>query len=1258
MATYITYLSGLTIRDQSLKPSDFASRLENLDNLVVYCSIADLQTVSDKIKELNQTEKQIRVYSIGIQSITLNSKLDLIGNVLEKNPFQSEYFLWVDWTQQISRYVPTEKIKLISRTYTSKSFIKTHGMSSEAFILSFFGGNLENMKWFVQQNTSESETEFIHRLYLDHSDRFLLTYSDYPDVRDNLEFSRKGLLWVINYQMNMPRDLGDHSACVVVGKYLWPKRHLMNRKELTTYLDEYFISLYFTQQDYQEVGAELLELIDFSPEYDRIRSNLDCLKITAPAQTVTLITGIYQISEESRKTLNYPVPMIIYTKPELVDQIREIRKDFDSQIIERKDDKFVCLSDAVSRNPFQTNRFVWVDPGTDFSKERISPEIGIVMREYKSFGLEFISGNSTSIQWCCQLIKEEKDISKIWEQNKDRFDLYYGNEYRKITNLILKKARLEGDYQAGRVCAEKLWEYRSEMTPLDRLTYLDEYLVVLAMAKDGSKIKTIGEELLGLIDLAPTTERPRIEDNLRLIGLKTAPCRITLVTSFYDLAKRDKTEARLTRRSPKTYLELAEKKTLAIPEPMVIYCDPEYSEQIRKIRSRLTSAPTEIISKRFEKMEYEKYREKVTESIMKGKTKPLREKYPWKITPDYCLVTWSKFACLADVIKRNPFKTSRIAWMDFGMGYLTETNPDFGKYFPEYLPNFTSKIKITQRWYVNKNVVSKEDFFVSEGFAFTGGFFGGGFESITWLKEKIDLQIESLLKDGWALLEEQMIARIYVDNPDRFELSYGNYCNLIDNLNQINQGHRYVSDWMMNKARTVGSDLATSRRVGEKLWTVRDKIKGEDLLAFLDEYFIASIGYPDFDLICSELIQSVKSYSGPNKENISRIKDNLKLVGKAIPDDLETIGTFVTAFYDLSKRDKTKRRTPEEYLEYSRLTLGLKQPMVIYCDPEYADRIRAIRGFPELTKIIAKPFEEFKDLQEYQTRVQEIYSNGHMNQLIKHIPHKFTPNYCLVTWSKFSCLANTIRFNPFQTEKIIWIDFGLQHLKSLNPDLSKYFPESLKSIGNRIKLVERCHPVESDVSDFRNNPHTAFCFCAGIFGGSLENMSWFRDEFRKEVEKTLSDNLAPLEEQIFTRIYLNYPDSFDVSYGDYQYILDNLEFPYQGHGEILKWVMSRARTLGNCSASRLCGEQIWKVRDQIPKQHRVNFLDEYFISVYSTTENDPEKRKDCLVIGQELIDTLSISGYPAVLPQNETEQNYLERIRNNLGLVGLQIKSE
>lgn len=242
--------------------------------------------------------------------------------------------------------------------------------------------------------------------------------------------------------------------------------------------------------------------------------------------------------------------------------------------------------------------------------------------------------------------------------------------------------------------------------------------------------------------------------------------------------------------------------------------------------------------------------------------------------------------------------------------------------------------------------------------------------------------------------------------------------------------------------------------------------------------------------------------------------------------------TIVTGFYDLEKRDKTGRRSAEDYIKHGKFVCDLKYPMVIFCDPEYEKVILDYRkNIPCYTKTIPLPLEDFEH---YKLYYEKIKNNITSNSFHRANPIKNTPNYISLIIGKFYMLNMVINSEEIEkTSKICWLDFGIRHVvKRDNYQLA------FENITDKVKLII-CRNIHSNCID-ENSHNNFWVFCmAGYFSGSVENMKIFADEVKEVFLNKLNKGIVLTEEQAMTITTYKNTSNYEWSYGDFVNILEN-----------------------------------------------------------------------------------------------------------------------
>lgn len=293
---------------------------------------------------------------------------------------------------------------------------------------------------------------------------------------------------------------------------------------------------------------------------------------------------------------------------------------------------------------------------------------------------------------------------------------------------------------------------------------------------------------------------------------------------------------------------------------------------------------------------------------------------------------------------------------------------------------------------------------------------------------------------------------------------------------------------------------------------------------------------------------------------------------------------LVTAFFDLIRRDQTKRKNPLSYLENFKWIVGLNIPLIVFCDPEYAPIISSLAPLAEIIPVKLEDLE----VEKYRPMVSKLITGKFLDGIY---PEKFTTNYYLTIWSKFYLLQIIAKR---ETDKIYWIDFGIAHLKQYNPNFGLKFHLFLENIPDKIQLIQLEYFNEKSIDYSRS----VCWFCGGFFGGKSEDILWFSQEFIKQLDFDLTQSQLGAEEQIMAWIVLRNPEKFTTSYGLYYSILDNLVEPYFDWEWIIYHLMGVARN-DDPKFSEKIGNILWKFKDQMTLNIQVRYLDEYFIALYN-----------------------------------------------------------
>jgi predicted O-methyltransferase YrrM len=247
--------------------------------------------------------------------------------------------------------------------------------------------------------------------------------------------------------------------------------------------------------------------------------------------------------------------------------------------------------------------------------------------------------------------------------------------------------------------------------------------------------------------------------------------------------------------------------------------------------------------------------------------------------------------------------------------------------------------------------------------------------------------------------------------------------------------------------------------------------------------------------------------------------------------------TLVTAYFDLTKcsdaSEEIKKRDGDYYLQHSKGCLSLEYNMVIFYDPEYEDKLKAIRPehLHDRTTWIPVSFEDMKMTK---------YRNKIITNRVEH-PYEFdnrnTASYYLLCMSRYDALKRVIELNPHQSTHFAWINICIERMG----------PSNLEELPNALSLFrDRFSTCYIDYIPPHFTVHHADYFmfgrcsmCSGFFTGRGDYMYEFCNRVEEMFMEYLNSGYGHADEQLFLAVYFRYPWLFEFYYGDYQQMITN-----------------------------------------------------------------------------------------------------------------------
>jgi hypothetical protein len=248
----------------------------------------------------------------------------------------------------------------------------------------------------------------------------------------------------------------------------------------------------------------------------------------------------------------------------------------------------------------------------------------------------------------------------------------------------------------------------------------------------------------------------------------------TIVSFFYNIRKKENIPLSCNRQIDK-YLELASQFILTLPYPLIIFTDDDYvanfieTERLKYNFMHITM----IYCYPLEETYFYSHIPKLYElqkkfHIING---DLNHE-----TPLYIILNNNKFYFMEEAIRRNPFSSSHFIWMDFGINHVAKHTEKIH----EWIHSVPDKIKqLCINPYLEKD--NPKDFFQYIYHHTAGGLFSGSAENILLYSKLFKQKINEIYANDWYQIDEAIMTMVQRENPDLFDLFYGDYQGIICN---------------------------------------------------------------------------------------------------------------------------------------------------------------------------------------------------------------------------------------------------------------------------------------------------------------------------------------------------------------------------------------------------------------------------------------------------------------------------------------------
>jgi len=255
----------------------------------------------------------------------------------------------------------------------------------------------------------------------------------------------------------------------------------------------------------------------------------------------------------------------------------------------------------------------------------------------------------------------------------------------------------------------------------------------------------------------------------------------TIVTMLYDIRSM---ENKIIERNRKieSYIDFSKKFLLQLPFPIIFFIDEnDENDENDDIYNAIYNSRKEfnlldktyIYMHDFKKTYFYKHLSRIQELQCKYYIKNGEIEHE---TPLYVILNNNKFDCIDKAIELNPFDSSHFIWMDFGINHVAQNVERIN----DWILCIPDKIKqLCINPYI-ENISPKKYFeFIYHNMA--GGLFSGSIENMKKYSLLFKNKTEEIYRDNWYQLDEAVMTIVNRENPDLFDLYYGDYVGIVSN---------------------------------------------------------------------------------------------------------------------------------------------------------------------------------------------------------------------------------------------------------------------------------------------------------------------------------------------------------------------------------------------------------------------------------------------------------------------------------------------
>ena len=326
---------------------------------------------------------------------------------------------------------------------------------------------------------------------------------------------------------------------------------------------------------------------------------------------------------------------------------------------------------------------------------------------------------------------------------------------------------------------------------------------------------------------------------------------------------------------------------------------------------------------------------------------------------------------------------------------------------------------------------------------------------------------------------------------------------------------------------------------------------------------------------------------------------------------LKTIGappvdspwTVVTAYFDLTKMPDAspaiKQRSQPYYMENARATLGLDQNLVVFCEEENLEQLKALRPshLLEKTRFYTVNFENLPMTKYRDTirmnRIKFPYRGDERN----------TPSYYLLCMARYGLLKRVMDENPFKSSHFSWLNICIERMGYNNlVHLDDIFDLPAR---DKVSTTFIDYISKNSLTPVKNYYEFGRCsLCSGFFTGAKSYLYDFCNRIEEKFLYYLSLGYGHADEQLYSPVYFDAPELFEPYYGDYQQMITNYRGFYENPQLTLRTVLPKSFDAKDWDTCLHVCECLWRSLQEkkvfLTKEETHNILTKYSTAAFES----------------------------------------------------------